>query len=238
MSKLIENSLSVLLGIAALCIVAVEVHREFVPSAYGDRPRTSEYVADWRGMLSSARLIGSPNAPITLVEFTDFQCPYCRRFNATLLKLRAKYPNAIATAVVHFPLAMHDEADSAARAVECANTAGRFQEAIDFVFAHQDMLGKKPWSYFALGAGIRDTARFVACLTDSSATPLIQSGIALGAKEKVTATPTIVLNGWRYGVAPSDTELMRAVGDLMAGRRPYKHFPKAAIPIDAKAHSE
>ncbi len=236
MTKLIENSLSAVLAVAALSIGAAEVHREFSRHPDGGERRRSEYVSDWRAMLPKSRILGNPNSPITVIEFTDFQCPYCRRFNATLASLRAKYPGTIATALVQFPLPIHQQAEPAARVIECAATAGRLADAVDFVFAQQDSLGKKPWTWFAAGAGVADTVRFARCMQDSGAVRSVRAGRALGERAGVNATPTVLLNGWRYGTTPSDTELVRAVGDLMDGRRPYKGFPQAGVPTKQSRH--
>jgi len=66
-------------------------------------------------------------------------------------------------------------------------------------------------------------------MVDSLATRRVASGLALAAKEGINGTPTVILNGWRYGVPPSDTELVRAIGDILAGRRPYKGFPAEEV---------
>jgi len=228
MSTLWEKTISAVLGLAALAIAVVELHREFGPQP-ASRNR-AEYVADWRSMLPTAHMVGDQQAPITIIEFTDLQCPFCRRFNSALASARVKYPNKIATAFVHFPLNGHGQAEAAARAVECAAASGRFGEAVDFVFEKQDSLGKQPWTWFAAGAGVRDTLSFVHCMADSGVRRNVQAGLTLGKKIGVTGTPTVLLNGWRYSGTPSDTELVRAVGDLLSGKRPYKDFPKNGLP--------
>lgn len=229
-----DNVGSAMVGIAALAVAAAFVHREFFPPPppLGILPK-SQFVEKWRDILPAGRLSGSPQAPITIVEFTDLQCPFCRRFNGALRAARSKYPDQISVLAVHYPLSGHQHARPAARAVECAATFNKAFEAIDFIFEAQDSLGRKPWVWFATGAGITDTMRFSRCMADTTARPLVTAGLAMGKKLGLHATPTIIMNGWRYGNTPSDTELVRAVGDLLAHRKPYKDFPASALGIRA-----
>jgi NhaA family Na+:H+ antiporter len=230
MRDLLERVISAVLGVAAVAMAMALIHQEFFPSKVPGQRRPSEYVANWRTMLPASRLIGSADARVTIVEFTDLQCPFCRRFNKALATVRERYPSQTATAFVHFPLAGHDQARPAARAAECASAAGRFSEAIDFLFEMQDSLGKKPWSWFAKGSGVKDTTQFARCMADTTAVVKIAAGLASGKQADVKATPTILVNGWRFGGVPSDTELVRAVGDIIAGRKPYKGFPSSGLP--------
>jgi protein-disulfide isomerase len=135
----------------------------------------------------------------------------------------------VAIAFVHFPLDPHPQSHAAARVAECAGDAGHFSEAVDYVFAHQDSLGKKPWTWFALGAGLKDTLSFNGCMADTARFGRIRSGVALGNRIGISGTPSIILNGWRYGGVPQDSELVRAVGDLLAGKAPYNGYPRRAL---------
>lgn len=231
MNTTIEKALGAVLALAALSIAAVEIHREFVPRPVAATPeRQSRFIADWRTMLPTATTVGDTAAPIVAVVFTDFQCPFCKRFHLALSKARDSYPNAIATAVIHLPLPGHRYADAAARAAECAAASNRFADAVDFLYTHQDSIGLFAWSSLATAAGIRDTAQFRRCLADSASTPKVWSGKALAAQKQINTTPTVILNGWRFGVPPSDTELVRVIGDLLKGKPPYRGFPGEAIP--------
>jgi protein-disulfide isomerase len=131
---------------------------------------------------------------------------------------------------IHYPLNGHTQARADAYAAYWANGDGRFEDAVNFILGHQDSLGKRPWEWFANGAGVRNANSFNRCMADSLTTPAaVRSGIELGKKIGVVGTPTVILNGWRYAGVPSDTELARAVDDLLAGRKPYKGFPAKAL---------
>jgi protein-disulfide isomerase len=180
-------------------------------------------------MISAGRFVGTHAAPVTIVELSDLQCPYCRRFNDAVRTAQAKYPGQVSYEFIHFPLPSHSQALPAARAAECAGKSKRFGEAVDFIFDHQDSLGRKPWRWFAKGSGVTDVAAFESCMKDTSSIPIVQAGLALGKKIDLIGTPTVYLNGWRYGGVPADTELVRAIGDILAGRRPYSGYPARNI---------
>lgn len=231
MNTMMEKMISAVLALTALSITSVEIHREFfaAPQLMPGSRRPSGYAKDWRSMLRKATLIGDSAAPVTVLVFSDFQCPYCRKFNSALSLARRTYPNSIVTALIHLPLPGHAAANPAARASECAGRSGRFAAAVDFLYAKQDSIGKLPWTSLATAVGIKDTVGFLKCMADSVVALRVGEGAALAAGKSINATPTIFINGWRYAVPPADTELVRAIGDILKGKRPYKGFPRQEL---------
>lgn len=222
---------AIVISISAIAVAGAAVHREFFTSPVnvsGSVARQSEYMANWRTLLPVSRRLGSSAAPVTIVELTDLECPFCREFNRTVHKVLNRYPERVAYAFVHRPLAMHRHATAAARAAECAASFGRFAEAVDALFENQDSLGIRSWGAYARQAGVGDTAGFRRCMADTETAgrnSLVDAGAHLADSLGIHATPTIILNGWRYAYVPSDTELFRAIDDLLAGRPPYHGFP-------------
>jgi protein-disulfide isomerase len=113
----------------------------------------------------------------------------------------------------------------AARAAECASASGRFSEMLDALYSGQDSLGLKTWSSYARDAGIEDTIGFSRCNSNPETPQLVSAGTALARRLGVNGTPTLILNGWRYGYTPPDTELFRAIDDILASRSPYPGVP-------------
>lgn len=229
MRELIDRAMSIVLSVAAVLVAGALVHREFFTDNRGPERPKSEYVAAWRNLVEQGRAVGPPNAPVTLIEFADFECPFCGKFNGSIQQVLRRYPQQVDYVFIHMPIASHRHSLAAARAAECAQESGRFGSMVDALFRGQDSLGTKPWTSFAREAGVIDTARFAACARDTTSMPIVQSGAALGEKMRIRGTPTVLLNGWMYGVPPSDTELVRAIGDLLAGKRPYGGFPKSGL---------
>jgi len=147
---------------------------------------------------------GPEHAPVTIIEFSDFECPACAMAFRDLHDLAAKNPDLVRIVFHHFPLdadcnphvstRMHRYACQAAIAAECAARAGKFWEYHDLLFGAQDRLDRDDLIAKAVGLGIsRDT--FVACLDDPSARARVLADAAAGAKLGVKSTPTLVING-------------------------------------------
>jgi|SRR5579862_8119929 len=223
MREHLQSLLSAILALTAAAIGVVLVHREFYSAV---RPNTVElglprYLPGWRELVATGRVVGDSGAAVKIVEFSDLECPVCRSFDRSLREVRKRHPKEVALVFVHFPLPGHRFARPAAQAAECANRAGRFAEFVETVYDKQDSLGLKPWTSYAQGAGIADTLTFAHCVAESAAMPQIEAGIALGKKIGVHGTPTVVVNGWRFGSPPAEADLQRTVASLLAGERPF-----------------
>lgn len=226
MSDRSERALNVSLVIAASAIAVVLVHREFFSTTVSAESRTTiEYMPRWREMVPSGRLIGDSAAPVKIIEFVDLQCPYCRRFNRSIQLIMERYPSQVSVVFIHLPLRSHPFALPAARAVECAHAEGQFADLVDLLYERQDSMGgqnpddAKVWSAYAREVGVLDTARFTRCMQDSTTPPAVEAGLKIAKEHSIRGTPTVIINGWRYSTPPSDSELVRDVGRLLAGKR-------------------
>ncbi len=216
MTNLVERISSAALGIAALAIAGVFVHREFFGTPSREILRhESGRVAEWRETLAAGRVIGDPEAPLKLIEFADLECPFCRQFYLTTRSILARYPQNVAVVLVYTPVAGHRFAEAAARAAECAQFQGRFESFVDRVFERQDSIGLKSWVSFGRDAGISDTLRFSRCVAANQTTTVMTQGAALAKKLRIDGTPTILLNDWRFGSPPSRSELEAAIDSLL-----------------------
>ena len=203
-------------------MAGVIVHREFSGSRMvyaAAQPRPPHFVSTWRSLETAGTTMGQPSAPIKIIEFSDLECPYCRRFHEEALPLiRQEFGSRVAVVFVHFPLPMHRFARPAARAAECARVQGRFAEFVAAIFHTQDSLGLKSWSDYARDAGVRDTATFLECARATRPVAAIDAGSAAGMRLGVHGTPAIMINGWLYDAPPNDTSLSRAIHTLLEGR--------------------
>jgi protein-disulfide isomerase/rhodanese-related sulfurtransferase len=138
---------------------------------------------------------GDSNARVTVVEFGDFKCPACRQAEITARKIREKYADKVRFAFREFPLVgVHAESEKAAEAAECAGQQGKFWQAVDMFYDHQEELSLPAINRYAGEMGL-DSQKFVACLQKgemaSRVAQDVQDGRALG----VHATPTFFING-------------------------------------------
>jgi len=138
---------------------------------------------------------GKADAPVTVVEFSDFQCPFCLRVMPTLKDLRAKYGDKMRLVWKDFPLTqIHPQAFVAAQAGNCAREQGKFWEYHDKLFANQSALQPEFLKKYAADAGL-DTAKFNQCLEGSKYEARVQGALGTGTKLGISSTPTMYVNG-------------------------------------------
>ena len=113
---------------------------------------------------AGAPVKGPANAKIKIVEFSDFQCPYCTKAADTVKQIVEAYPNDVSVEYRHFPLSFHDKAQRAAEASECANEQGKFWEYHDLLFANQSALDEASLTTYAGQVAGLDAAKFTACM--------------------------------------------------------------------------
>jgi protein-disulfide isomerase len=210
------------LVVCALITTGLVVRREFFAPASSpvQAERKPLFIKDWRLDLSNGIRMGPADAPVQLLEFADFECPFCASFHKDLKGVRARYPTQVALTFVHFPLPMHRFAEPAARVAECAREQGRFEAVYDRLFEQQDKFGLKPWSEFATEAGVTDSEAFGGCIKRTDPIPRVTDGKALGNQLDVQGTPTLIINGWKLGRPPNPEELDRMVKAILAGKSP------------------
>ena len=140
---------------------------------------------------------GSPDADIIIIEYGDFQCPYCARAHPTLAALQQQYGQRIALVYRHLPLGMHPYAESAAEAAEAAGAQGRFWEMHDTLFAHQAPMAPAQLPLLAQGRGL-DAARFEADLAARRYRERIRAQAQEATSLGASGTPSFFINGERY----------------------------------------
>ncbi len=157
--------------------------------------------------VGDAPVKGPRTAPVTVVEFSDFQCPYCRRINPTLDRLRETYGDKVRVAFKQLPLSsIHAQAQKAAEATLCAREQGKFWQMHDALFADQQKLGVDQLKARAAGLGL-DSERFDRCLDAGEQRGAVLADAGAARALGLGSTPTILVNG-------------RAV-ELSGGTSPY-----------------
>jgi protein-disulfide isomerase len=160
-----------------------------------EAPRVSVTLA------SSNPSLGSASAPVTLVEFSDYQCPYCQRVEPTLKRLRAAYGDKLRIVWKDFPLTqIHPQAFKAGEAAHCAGDQGKYWELHDVLFSKQQQLQPDDLKRHAIELGL-DTTAFNQCLDTSKYGERVRDGVSEGGTIGVNSTPTIFINGRRLSGA-------------------------------------
>jgi len=168
--------------------------------------------------LAGAAMLGSPNAPVTMVEFTDYQCPFCQRFHVTVFNEIKK--NYIDTGKVRFysrdlPLdSMHPNAMRAAMSARCAGEQGQFWKLRDLMGANPDRLDMNSIMATVTGLNMNGEA-FKQCVESEKYKPLIQNDVLEAAKIGADGTPTFVIGK----STPTGVD-----GEVLIGAQPYPAF--------------
>ncbi len=153
---------------------------------------------------------GPANAPITLVAFSDFQCPACRAAKHTVDRLLKEYPGRIRLVFRQYPLEMHPDARRSAEASLCAHEQGKFWEYHDLLFEHPDALKDAQLRGYAGELGL-SPGKFSECLDSGRFSQAVQADIADGDRAGVQGTPHFFLNGLSLVGAQSLPEMKRLV---------------------------
>jgi protein-disulfide isomerase len=151
---------------------------------------------------------GPADAKITIVEFSDFECPYCSRAEESVNQVMEKYAGKVRIVFRHFPLSFHPNAPKAAEASACADEQGKFWEMHKQLFANQKGLTVPELKQHAAAIGL-DQAKFDACLDGGSKKPLVDADTKAGSEAGVNGTPAFFING-----------------KLLSGAQPFSEFEK------------
>ena len=229
---MVDRVLSVALTTAAIGLAAVvgvsEIRSLRTPAAQPGRPGERTFIDDWHRLPWKTYVVGDSAKPVQIVEFTDLECPACRKFHTVILPATLEeFGDQVGFSVIHLPLPGHRFAIGGARGTTCAASKGRAAAFLGEVFRRQDSIGLRTWGSFAAAAGISDTLAFGECMRDLTRTTIVDSGLALAARLDIRATPSLFVNGWL--VPNQDAELRRVIRELLRGRMPYPEVEASRI---------
>lgn len=197
--------LTVVLAIALVWMYVSDDGSAPAPTPTGDQPSapspSAEVTAD------DDPVKGDPDAQVTIIEFSDFECPFCKRFyDNTLSQLEEEYIETGKAKLVYrdFPLSIHPDAQKAAEAAECAEDQGMFWEYHDMLFENQQALDTASLKSYANTLGL-DTAEFDSCLDSGKHAQEVKDDFNDGRAAGVSGTPTFFINGQKIvGAQPID----------------------------------
>ncbi len=170
------------------------------PAAVGDTGPTADQLLKAKKVSDSDHIQGNKNAKVVLIEYSDFECPFCSRFHPTMEKIKAEFGDQVAWVYRHYPLSFHPNAQKSSEAAEClVEQKGKdaFWQYATRMFAEQDKLGGKLNTDTALTVakefGINET-QFNECLTSGKYAQFVTDSLNDGTAAGITGTPgTIIL---------------------------------------------
>ena len=199
--QIFKVAVTTVLVICAIIMTALVIRHELFLDRVPDR-QSNQVLSDslWRSVSEHETASGSRTAPVKLVEFYDYECPFCRRFHPVLDSIRAKYREDVSLIYRHFPLDYHTGAYPAAIAVECAGEQGYFEAYHDLLFTTQAQLADSAmnWAALAQTADVPNMDQFQACVAEARTRHRIAADTALARLLGITGTPTLIVNGAVY----------------------------------------
>ena len=192
LSQQISNSKDSLKATAGTAINQNAQAAANIPSA--DNTAGSGQTLQTFEIKSTDHIRGSVNAPITLVEFSDFQCPYCGQHYPTLKKILNDYQGKVRLVYKHFPLTFHQFSEKAAEASECASEQGKFWEYHDKLFENQQNLSAENLKQWAKDLAL-NSSQFNNCLDSGKYASKVQADYNEGQQKGVNGTPATFVNG-------------------------------------------
>ena len=162
---------------------------------------------------------GGKDASVTIVEFSDFQCPYCRAVEPSLKEIRTKYGDRVKFVYEDFPLGFHEHAMDAARAARCAADQDKFWEYHDALFADQSKLSAADLKSKAAKLGL-DSKKFATCFDKQAPDAAIKADQARGEELGVSGTPTFFINGREVKGAQSPDKFNAIIDEELARANP------------------
>jgi protein-disulfide isomerase len=159
---------------------------------------------------------GNPNARLAIVEFSDFQCPFCQRVGPTLQQIEKEYGDQVRIVFKHLPLEMHPKAPAAHAAAEAAHRQGKFWEMHDLIFANQASMSPERYLDYAKQLGL-DLERFQKDVASAEVKARLDADTQEAAKLGVTGTPSFFVNG-RFLSGAQPFPAFKALIDQELGR--------------------
>ncbi len=186
------------------------------PAPTGDNNNEPSVNASAIKITNQDNIRGDKNAPITVVEFSDLQCPFCKRFHPEVQKLIDNNPGKVRWIYKHFPLeSIHPYAKGSAEASECAGEQGKHWEFLDKVFQNQALLSNEYPAAVAKELGL-DTKKFDTCVSSRKYSQKVAADAQMGEAAGVSGTPGTFINDiYISGAKPYDS-LQQIVDSLLA----------------------
>jgi protein-disulfide isomerase len=185
------------------------------PPAVAQQPRQAPKPDGtvWRIPIDGSPVEGSPEALVTMVEFSDYQCPYCGRVNTTIEQVQKEYGSKVRLVMKEYPLnTIHPMAHGAALAAVAADAQGKYWPMHDKLFANQRALDAASLEGYARDVGL-DVARFKADMASPRTQAIIDRDTELGNGVGVSGTPAVFINGRRLPGGAVPIENFRALID-------------------------
>lgn len=184
----LRNIFSGLLVICALIVTSLLLKKEL----FNNKESTISTLNNWEYLIDGGKSIDAQK--IYIIEFFDYQCPYCSILDATLDSIKSKFKNKVEMIRYHLPLSIHPLAYRLAIASECAKIQNNFENFHKALMENQYRLNSINIMELARHIGIKDLRQFQACVDEEKTLDIISNNIRLAKEYKINTTPTLIIN--------------------------------------------
>ena len=213
----VVDAVTLVAGLLAVGVLGwVTVDRLGSPPSPGQRIERD--IEEWRSIAAPGSWMGPPDAAVVIVEFGDYECPFCQQLEPSLAAVRRAYPEELAVVYRHFPLPNHQHAYRAARMAECGRNQGYFEDVHRELYAAADLGYVTPQSILE-SVAIRDPDEFVKCAEATGAVDRIDRDLEAALAAGITGTPSLIVNGRLLATLPDSAWLSRRIDSILTVQR-------------------
>ncbi len=186
-------------------------------STPASKPENIEENSLTQYLMDDDPILGSEDALITIIEFGDYECPFCKQWHEEIWpQLQTTYPQMIRLVYRDFPLVgLHENAVPAAEAANCAGAQGKYWEYHDLLFQNQSSLSEEQYTVLAGELGL-SISEFTTCLTNQTYATEVEADFQEAITFGLTGTPTFFINGYRVEGVPSIDDFQGIIENILA----------------------
>jgi len=202
-----------ILTICALIVTGLVIRQEFFKnSEKRSNEESIRTVKNWRQAVEEGNTVGVKSAELKIAVFYDYQCPFCKRMEETLKRVRVKYPQKVVVVYRHFPLnEVHSRARELAVAAECASRQDMFLTYHETLFTNQSRLEKASLDSLANEVGVPDISQFNACISQERPLEKVKRDVQVAQRLGVKVTPTLFINDKMVSGAITEAKLRKLI---------------------------
>ena len=210
--KNLNDIFTVILVVCAILVTIILVKREFFNDNNAEEVKIVE---NWKNLLNGGQLIGEKNAPVKIIEFTDYQCPYCKIMRENLETIMNRYKDKISLIVYNFPVKSHVYAYKLAVAGLCAAKQNKFDIFYKIIFKYQKEFNNLNINNITQLIGLKDSTSFINCVKDREIYRIVDNEIEEGRNIGIKGTPTIIINGKMFVGSRTVTQLDNIINEFL-----------------------
>lgn len=227
MESRLDRAASVAVLVCAVVVAATATWQFVLKDLLGGGTTRVERVEGWSTLATRAtKLFGDDSASVQIIEFVDLQCPACQAFQYTMDTLEQRHPDYVSAYYLPLPLSeIHPEARAAAVVAECVARDGHLSAFVRVALLNPPLVASQDWAALRQRAGVGESPDQQVCIEQVATALYVDSMVSTARSMGINATPTILVNGWKFEGTLTIAELDEIIARVVAGKRPRAPRP-------------